>query len=555
MITFNTEQVTKNTTSKDLEALNAGCPEVKLQEKSVEYTQNAEYVVSPDAGYDGLSKVNVSVDLVVPTVQNSKTVNITKNGSTTVKPDTDYDVVEQVVVNTNIPLQEKQVDVLLSEPTTVILPDTGYTGITKLTVNHSPVEANTAYTATSNGQYTIHPSEGFDATTSVNLTVNVPATPVEPTKSVEITQNGTTNIIPADGYDAIEGVDVTVNVPSKEEETKSVSYTSNGSYTVQPTEGKTLSEVSVSVNVTNPPTALDISNKFVNCVNQTITQSDIDAFTGWENLTDGSYKFYNTKSSSSITALVLPSFSGLTNGDFMFANSFSGSYGPLIDLSNVNFSSVTSAKNMFAHSWIIPGPNFKLFAGENSKQIFKEAYIDGGFNSWAFYLDDNTYLMTANELFYNARISCGGSLALRFNAKSFSNAFAEVMDLTDLSLDLDSPQASTGVYIVGLTNRSSITKLTLTLPNGSYPNTYGESGYTAFAGNNLVDLTINVINNSASFVNCVSLSQDSVNNILNALTDVTAEPKTITFAATQYGYVTEEQKTAATAKGWTINQA
>ena len=349
MITFNTEQVTKNTTSKDLEALNAGCPEVKLQEKSVEYTQNAEYVVSPDAGYDGLSKVNVSVDLVVPTVQNSKTVNITKNGSTTVKPDTGYDVVEQVVVNTNIPLQEKQVDVLLSEPTTVILPDTGYTGITKLTVNHSPVEANTAYTATSNGQYTIHPSEGYDATTSVNLTVNVPATPVEPTKSVEITQNGTTNIIPADGYDAIEGVDVTVNVPSKEEETKSVSYTSNGSYTVQPTEGKTLSEVSVSVNVPSSG-ALDISNKFVNCVNQTITQSDIDAFTGWENLTDGSYKFYNTKSIREGIALVLPSFSGLTNGDFMFANSFSGKYGPLIDLSNVDFSSVTSAKNMFTHS-------------------------------------------------------------------------------------------------------------------------------------------------------------------------------------------------------------
>ena len=292
MITFNTEQVTKNTTSKDLEALNTGCPEVKLQEKSVEYTQNAEYVVSPDAGYDGLSKVNVSVDLVVPTVQNSKTVNITKNGSTTVKPDTDYDAVEQVVVNTNIPLQEKQVDVLLSEPTTVILPDTGYTGITKLTVNHSPVEANTAYTANENGSYTIHPSEGFGATTSVNLTVNVPATPVEPTKSVEITQNGTTNIIPADGYDAIEGVDVTVNVPSKEEETKSVSYTSNGSYTVQPTEGKTLSEVSVSVNVTNPPTALDINNPnvrlggtyngatsagsyFIN-----VQQSDINSLTG-----------------------------------------------------------------------------------------------------------------------------------------------------------------------------------------------------------------------------------------------------------------------------------
>ena len=108
---------------------------------------------------------------------------------------------------------------------------------------------------------------------------------------------------------------------------------------------------------------------------------------------------------------------------------------------------------------------------------------------------------------------------------------------------------------MGLISHSSITKLTLTLPNGSYPNTYGESSFTTFAGDNLVDLTINVINNSASFVNCVSLTQDSVNNILNALADVTAAPKTITFAATQYGYITEEQKTAATAKGWTINQA
>ena len=554
MITFNTEQVTKNTTSKDLEALNAGCPEVKLQEKSVEYTQNAEYVVSPDAGYDGLSKVNVSVDLVVPTVQNSKTVNITKNGSTTVKPDTDYDVVKQVVVNTNIPLQEKQVDVLLSEPTTVVLPDTGYTGITKLTVNHSPVEANTAYTANKNGSYTIHPSEGYDATTSVNLTVNVPATPVEPTKSVEITQNGTTNIIPADGYDAIEGVDVTVNVPSKEEETKSVSYTSNGSYTVQPTEGKTLSEVSVSVNVPSSG-ALDISNKFVNCVNQTITQSDIDAFTGWENLTDGSYKFYNTKSSSTITALVLPSFSGLTNGDFMFANSFSGRFGPLIDLSNVDFSSVMSARYMFNQAHIIPGPNFKLFAGGDSSSIFKGAYIDGGFNHSAFYKDDNTYLRNASHLFYQARISYSGTLLMRFNSNNYNSAFAGVSDLEGLSLELDNPGGINGVDIESLTRQSSITELTLTLPNSSTPNTYGELEFLCFAGDNLVNLTINVINNSVNFGTCNQLTQDSVNNILNALADVTAEPKTITFAATQYGYVTEEQKAAATAKGWTINQA
>ena len=53
---------------------------------------------------------------------------------------------------------------------------------------------------------------------------------------------------------------------------------------------------------------------------------------------------------------------------------------------------------------------------------------------------------------------------------------------------------------------------------------------------------------------CPSLTQESVNNIINALADGVTN-QTITFAATQYGYITEDQKTAATAKGWTINRA
>ena len=554
MITFNTEQVTKNTTSKDLEALNAGCPEVKLQEKSVEYTQNAEYVVSPDAGYDGLSKVNVSVDLVVPTVQNSKTVNITKNGSTTVKPDTDYDVVEQVVVNTNIPLQEKQVDVLLSEPTTVILPDTGYTGITKLTVNHSPVEANTAYTANENGSYTIHPSEGFDATTSVNLTVNVPATPVEPTKSVEITQNGTTNIIPADGYNAIEGVDVTVNVPSKEEETKSVSYTSNGSYTVQPTEGKTLSEVSVSVNVTNPPTALDISNKFVNCVNQTITQSDIDAFTGWENLTDGRYKFYLAKTSDSQTPVVLPAMPNLTRGTEMFSCDSISQRSAFYDLRNVDFSKVTNAMAMFQNVRIIIDDSFKLFASD-SVNIFMGAEINGTFNFSAFYKTNEICLGRADYLFKDAQINYNDTLSLRLNTSTLAGAFQNVNGLTSLFLDLEGgPAGVNGIEITNLTKGSSITSLTITLPTDNN-NTYGDVSWQTFLSNVMENVTINVINNNCDISTSTHLTQESVNNIINALADVTANPKTLTLSNQVQSYVTEEQKTAATAKGWTINFA
>ena len=57
------------------------------------------------------------------------------------------------------------------------------------------------------------------------------------------------------------------------------------------------------------------------------------------------------------------------------------------------------------------------------------------------------------------------------------------------------------------------------------------------------------------FNSCSKLSQASVNQILETLADQTSDPKEITFASTQYGYITEEQKAAATAKGWTIKSA
>lgn len=551
MITFNTEQVTKNTTSKDLEALNAGCPEVKLQEKSVEYTQNAEYVVSPDAGYDGLSKVNVSVDLVVPTVQNSKTVNITKNGSTTVKPDTGYDVVEQVVVNTNIPLQEKQVDVLLSEPTTVILPDTGYTGITKLTVNHSPVEANTAYTANANGSYTITPSEGYDATTSVNLTVNVPATPVEPTKQVTITSNGTTNIIPAAGYDAIEGVDVTVNVPSKEEETKSVSYTSNGSYTVQPTEGKTLSEVSVSVNVTNPPTAYDINNLNVRLGGEVassdgykkyirVAQSDINALSGWETLQDGMGKCSAIYPNEDLT-FNLPE---LVCGDNMF---YSGYFNEIpnktISFTDGSLSKMTSAANFAGTSRLrfnlsnLDLTNCRYFSLGNSR-IQTDNYLKLGANGLNLTQCEFVNNEVKLHFLYNFSTSgYGGEVTFENNHEIykvhliFSNpyklyrSFFNCDHLTDVEIQGE-------LYV----NESSL---------------YNANFYSC---QQLKNVSLTKIWNTMYWNGCPSLTQESVNNIINALADGVTN-QTITFAATQYGYITEEQKTAATAKGWTINQA
>ena len=203
-IEFKSPTVAKNTITDRLEKQGR---EAKLQEKSVEYTENNDYQVLPDEGFDGMSKVNVSVDIAVPTVQNSKTVNITANGTKTILPDANYDAVEQVVVNTNVQprLQEKTVDVLLTETSTNIQPDSGFDGMSSVTVNHSPVESNTAYTATSNGSYTIHPSEGFDATTSVNLTVNVPTSGTLNISTPGVSMASTTKMYPKDftGWDTL----------------------------------------------------------------------------------------------------------------------------------------------------------------------------------------------------------------------------------------------------------------------------------------------------------------------------------------------------------------
>ena len=237
-IEFKSPTVAKNTITDRLEKQGR---EAKLQEKSVEYTENNNYQVLPDEGFDGMSKVNVSVDIAVPTVQNSKTVNINTNGTQTISPDNGYDAVEQVVVNTNIQprLQEKTVDVLLTEPSTNIHPDSGFDGMSSVTVNHPPVESNTAYTATSNGQYTIHPSEGFDATTSVNLTVNVPT-------------SGT----------------------------------------------------------------LDISNEYVNIINKNITSELLDNFSGWANLNDASYKFFDCPASGAMDVQIITNKMPAANVNF-----------------------------------------------------------------------------------------------------------------------------------------------------------------------------------------------------------------------------------------------
>ena len=65
-IKFTTQPVARNATSKSLDRISAA--EYKLQDKTVEYVENSQYEILPDKGYDGIAKVDVTVN--VPTSVN-----------------------------------------------------------------------------------------------------------------------------------------------------------------------------------------------------------------------------------------------------------------------------------------------------------------------------------------------------------------------------------------------------------------------------------------------------------------------------------------------------
>lgn len=479
-IEFKSPTVAKNTITDRLEKQGR---EAKLQEKSVEYTQNNDYQVLPDEGFDGMTKVNVSVDVAVPTIQNSKTVNINTNGTQTISPDNGYDVVEQVVVNTNVQpnLQEKTVNVLLSDTTTNIQPDSGFDGMSSVTVNHPPVESNTAYTATSNGSYTIHPSEGFDATTSVNLTVNV----------------------------------------------------------------------------TNPPTAYDISNKYVNITNKNITSKLLDSFSGWENLNDASYKFFDCPKSDSMDIQIITNKMPASNVNFY--NAFARS----------------APADGWTGAWYIKNVS-NLPVGSNFERAFCGTQISGGVNlngssfRETFY-NSAFYMPEANEIILTIDNSNGSNSYVFYltfrKTRAYRNPLKVKLIKPEGTLVTNNTFNFTNVDNLSVTFTAQdmiasstfyqVSAKTLNIVFGdTHWNNREESLYSSLIANciSLTTLNIDHIYDNVWLNDSTSLSQESVNNVLNALADgVTG--KEITFAGAQYRYITEEQKAAATAKGWTIKSS
>ena len=79
-------------------------------------------------------------------------------------------------------------------------------------LSESFIENNTVQTINENVSKVLYPSNGYDATKQITVTVNVK--PNLEQKTVDIATNGTTEVTPTTGKDGMSKVIVNVNVPS-----------------------------------------------------------------------------------------------------------------------------------------------------------------------------------------------------------------------------------------------------------------------------------------------------------------------------------------------------
>jgi hypothetical protein len=239
------ENGTYNVQEIDEVVVDIECKSCNLQELSdtikVNHTEQSYY---PQDGYDGISKMNIKVDVPDPKLQ-MKQIQLTNTTPLLVNPDEGYDGIKQLNINQN--LQQKNITANGS-----YMPDNGYNGIREVIVNVPQTtleELSKNITANGTNTYTSEEGKGFN---KVTITTNVPQPKIEPEKTVTIEENYTdTYVTPSEGYDALQSVKVSTSIPLQDDLSTDVIDT-NGTYEYFPDEGYTAAKrFEVTVDVPN----------------------------------------------------------------------------------------------------------------------------------------------------------------------------------------------------------------------------------------------------------------------------------------------------------------
>ena len=326
---------------------------------------------------------------------------------------------------------------------------------------------------------------------------------IESIKEVTITENGKITITPSEGYDATMGVTASVQVTGKP---KTLDIAKNGTYTVTG-DDQPISQVTINAKVTEVATTwTDLDGMKYSY--STITKFQ-DGYKFAPRTGDNCYQMFSVCSN----LITIPHFdtSNATDMTGMFLNCSSLTSVPPFDTSKV-----TNMSRMFYGCKALASiPLFNTTKVNNMDNLFDRSGIT------EVPLFDTSSVTSMNSMFHLcSKLTSVPSLNTRkvTNVKEmfYSCRVLESVGLLDLS------NATNTIYM--FYDCSNLTTL---------------DGLTGLKDNLYLNLSL-------------LLTKESLLNVINEAADVTANPKTLTFGATNLAKLTDDEKAIATSKGWTL---
>ena len=402
-------------------------------------------------------------------------------------------------------LQEKTATILLTDTTTEILPDTGYDGMSKVSVSHGPVQETVEQTITANGSHKIIPSEGYDAMFRCVVDVNVPE------KIIPAQWDGTpdTELVSSLGWPQSSYDNYPVTWMKYDNDKHKVSEYDK-TYEATGTHQKDTQMTYAKMQTLNG----NCSNYFSTCQNLKAIP-DFD----FTNVTDSSYMFYKDTSLEFIPALDLKNITSASN---MFNGCSS-----LTILPKLNISGVQLVKGMFSRcSNLKYVTDFDFSSATNLSSFYSNTAIEEIGNIIA---PNCTY---ADSIFFNFYYFI--KIGRLYFADSANNS--KIFDKCTALMSV------AGFSYRGEYNNRILTKVEL--PN-----------LTHFIFEDYINCTWDT-----GFFNLLpNLDYESIKSILVACSKTTLPdtPKSITFAnitvQDQNGELQNLVNTCVNEKGWTIN--